>query len=65
MAGRGFSRVSGHWAVCALHWLTALQRFIDDPELAVRMGQRSRELAEEKYDVNKVNAVMLSEMGIK
>lgn len=42
----------------------AMQKFIDDPELAARMGKRSREIAEEKYDVHKVNAVMLREMGI-
>ena len=42
----------------------AMRKFIDDPELAVRMGKRSRETAEEKYDVHKVNAVMLREMGI-
>ena len=42
----------------------AMQRFIDNPELAIEMGRRSREIAEEKYDVRKVNAVMLREMGI-
>lgn len=42
----------------------AMQRFIDEPALAARMGQRSRLLAEEKYDVNKVNAVMLVEMNL-
>lgn len=42
----------------------AMLRFIRDPELAVRMGVRSRQIAEEKYDVHKVNAVMLREMGI-
>ena len=42
----------------------AMQRFIDDPDLSVRMGRRSREIAEEKYDVHKVNAVMLREMEI-
>ena len=42
----------------------AMQKFVDDPELAIRMGRRSREIAEEKYDVHKVNAVMLREMGI-
>lgn len=41
-----------------------MQCFIDDPELAQRMGQRSRQMAENKYDVHKVNAVMLREMGI-
>ncbi|MEG2940918.1 MAG: glycosyltransferase family 4 protein [Thermomonas sp.] len=42
----------------------ALRRFIDDPGLAPRMGRRSRDIAEERYDVHKVNAVMLREMGI-
>lgn len=42
----------------------AMQRFIDDPGLAAPMGKRSREIAEEKFDVHKVNAVMLREMGI-
>lgn len=42
----------------------AMMKFIEDPALAARMGRRSREIAEEKYDVNKVNAVMLREMGI-
>lgn len=42
----------------------AMLKFIEDPTLAPRMGKRSREIAEEKYDVHKVNAVMLREMGI-
>jgi glycosyltransferase involved in cell wall biosynthesis len=42
----------------------AMKKFIDDPGLATSMGRRSREIAEEKYDVHKVNAVMLREMGI-
>lgn len=42
----------------------AMLRFIEDPTLAPRMGMRSREIAEDKYDVHKVNAVMLREMGI-
>ena len=42
----------------------AMARFVDEPELAARMGARSRQLAVEKYDVNKVNAVMLREMGV-
>ncbi len=42
----------------------AMLRFLDDPALAGRMGRRSRQVAEEKYDVHKVNAVMLREMGI-
>ncbi len=44
--------------------VAAMQRFIDNPDLAARMGQRSRQVAEDKYDVHKVNAVMLREMGI-
>lgn len=42
----------------------AMLRFIQDPSLAVRMGARSRQIAEEKYDVHKVNDKMLREMGI-
>lgn len=42
----------------------AMLNFIEDPTLAPRMGRRSREIAEEKYDVHKVNAVMLREMGM-
>jgi len=41
-----------------------MQKFIDDPSLVEAMGRRSRQIAEEKYDVHKVNAVMLREMGI-
>jgi len=43
---------------------TAMQRFIEHPELAISMGKRSRAIAEEKYDVHKVNAVMLAAMGV-
>ena len=43
----------------------AMWKFIDQPELVERMGARSRALAEEKYDVHKVNEVMLREMGIR
>lgn len=43
----------------------AMLRFIESPELIAQMGRRSREIAEEKYDVRKVNAVMLKEMGLK
>ncbi len=44
--------------------VAAMQRFLDDPTLAARMGARSRQIAEEKYDVHKVNEMMLSEMGV-
>jgi len=42
----------------------AMQTFINDPQLMVQMGQRSREIALEKYDVHQVNAHMMSEMGV-
>jgi len=44
---------------------SAMIRFIEEPELVVRMGKQSRKIAEEKYDVRKVNACMLGEMGIQ
>ncbi len=43
----------------------AMLKFIEKPELITQMGSRSRQIAEEKYDVNKVNRIMLKEMGIK
>ncbi|CAN1487005.1 RfaG Glycosyltransferase [Burkholderiaceae bacterium] len=42
----------------------AMRRFIDAPYLQTSMGARSRQMAEDKYDVNKVNAVMLAGMGL-
>lgn len=42
----------------------AMERFLQDPDLAVRMGGKSREIAEAKYDVHKVNSVMLEAMGL-
>lgn len=44
--------------------VAAMLRFIEDPVLIEKMGSRSRAIAEEKYDVHKVNSVMLREMGI-
>jgi glycosyltransferase involved in cell wall biosynthesis len=44
--------------------IAAMERFILDPALARRLGQRGRSLAEDKYDVKRVNAVMLNEMGM-
>lgn len=44
--------------------VVAMERFIKEPDLAARMGKRSREIAEDKYDVHKVNAVMIREMGL-
>lgn len=43
----------------------AMVRFIEMPSLIAEMGERSRKLAENKFDVHDVNKVMLREMGIK
>ena len=43
----------------------AMLQFVEHPELVARMGARSRQIAEEKYDVDKVNEHMLREMGVK
>lgn len=42
----------------------SMQYFIEDPKLIELMGQCSREIALNKYDVHQVNAHMLGEMGI-
>jgi glycosyltransferase involved in cell wall biosynthesis len=42
----------------------AMSKFLEHPELVWTMGKISREMAEEKYDVNKVNDVMIREMNI-
>lgn len=43
---------------------SAMERFIRQPELAPRMGLRGREIAEEIFDVNRINKIMLHHMGI-
>lgn len=43
----------------------AMIRFAENPELADQMGKRSRQVAEQKYDVHRVNESMLAEMGVK
>lgn len=43
----------------------AMERFIQDPSLVERMGWESRKLAEERFDAHKINARLLSELGIK
>ncbi|WP_229806481.1 glycosyltransferase family 4 protein, partial [Aidingimonas halophila] len=42
----------------------AMECFILDPELVTRMGRRSREIAASRFDVDKVNAILLTEMGV-
>jgi glycosyltransferase involved in cell wall biosynthesis len=41
-----------------------MRRLLASPDELLRMGRASRQVAEDKYDVHKVNAVMLREMGI-
>lgn len=41
----------------------AMERFIVNPELIRKMGRRSRELAEEQYNVHEVNNTIASIMG--
>ena len=38
--------------------------FIEQPQLAYQMGQESRRIAVEKYDVRKVNRVILTHLGL-
>lgn len=42
----------------------AMLHFIEQQELITQMGQRSRVIAEERYDVHKVNEQMLKGMGL-
>ena len=42
----------------------AMERFILEPGLALTIGARSRALAEERFDVHRVNALMLRAMGL-
>ena len=41
----------------------AMMRFVAEPDLAATMGPQSRAVAEEKYDVHKVNAAIVAEGG--
>lgn len=43
----------------------AMERFIREPDLIVRMGQESRRLAEERFDAQKVNERFLRELGVE
>lgn len=42
----------------------AMKRFVAEPALAARMGKRSREIAEAKYDADKVTAELLRHAGL-
>jgi glycosyltransferase involved in cell wall biosynthesis len=45
--------------------VAAMERFILQPELILSMGQASRKLAEERFDVHKINQRILEVIGIK
>jgi len=42
----------------------SMEKFILDPQLITRMGKAARQVAEDKFDVNAVNRIMLMEMGL-
>jgi glycosyltransferase involved in cell wall biosynthesis len=43
---------------------SAMERFVLDPSLASRMGRRSREMAEARFDVHRVNDALLTTMRL-
>lgn len=43
----------------------AMEKFIQNKDLIVTMGAKSREIAEERYDVNKVNLSILQTLDLK
>lgn len=48
----------------ALSLADAMRRFIDNPNLISDMGRQSRRLAEERFDVRKVNARIIDTLGL-
>ena len=42
----------------------AIRRFLAEPELAARMGMASRRIAAEVYDVDRVNGIILTALGL-
>lgn len=58
--GNGFLvPVRNAWALA-----DAMAAFLTDPGLAARMGKRSREIAVERFDADKVNALLLATMKL-
>ena len=43
---------------------TAMEKFILDPDLIVRMGAQSRDFAETKFDVLRVNRLVFEGLGL-
>ena len=44
--------------------VSAMERFIKEPELIERMGKESRRIAEERFDVHNINRILLEVMGL-
>ena len=44
--------------------VAAMLRFIENPDLIESMGQQSRRLAEERFDVHRINAKLLEVLGL-
>ena len=42
----------------------AMTRFLEEPDLIGTMGARARQIAEKRFDVAKVNAQLMAEMGL-
>ncbi|MFQ5444644.1 MAG: glycosyltransferase, partial [Nitrospinales bacterium] len=42
----------------------AMEKFISQPDLIKSMGKCSRKIAEEKYDIHKVNQIIMRTLGI-
>lgn len=42
----------------------AMVRFVEQPDLITMMGKRSRQIAEQKFDVTKVNAKIIESLGL-
>jgi glycosyltransferase involved in cell wall biosynthesis len=42
----------------------AMLKFVDNPDLIVSMGAASRQLAEERFDIDRISTTMLAAMGI-
>ncbi|SDD38656.1 Glycosyltransferase involved in cell wall bisynthesis [Paracoccus isoporae] len=43
----------------------AMRRFLDDPDLAARMGRQARERVRRNNDIHAVNRLLLTEMGLE
>lgn len=43
---------------------SAMEKFLEDPELAERLGQEALQRTREKYDVQKVNTTIMEAMSL-